>query len=154
MSGILRRWNILLSRMDKRGVAALEFALVLPMLSILIFGAVEFGIILNQYQTLTNATIVGVKQFAFGIGVSPTPYTDARTAISTAAPRLTPLAIRLFVNATECTSDADCKSKAAAAGSSGYVTVTLSYSCIADNFLPSLITIPTTISSQQTERIQ
>ena len=139
---------------DRRGVAALEFALVTPMLCLLIFGAAEFSIVLNQYMTLTNATIVGAMQFAFSAGVDSTPYTDARTAIATSAPSLTPLTITLKVNGTTCGSDAACST--ALTGATGYVTVSASYSCAAINSIViSYNLLPgCTLTSQQTERVQ
>lgn len=37
---------------DDRGVAAVELALVLPLLVALLFGIVDFGIVLNDYQSV------------------------------------------------------------------------------------------------------
>ena len=93
---------------DRRGVAALEFALIAPMLLLTMFGIAELGIVLNQYLTLTNAAVVGATQFAFSAGVDGTPYTDAVNAINAAASNLTPLTITLSVNGTGCTTDAGC----------------------------------------------
>jgi len=139
---------------DRRGVAALEFALVAPMLLLLIFGAAEIGIVLSQYETLTNTTIVGAMQFAFSAGVDSTPLTDATTSMTTAAPGLTPLTITFSVNGTACTSNAACAT--ALAGGTGYVTVTASYSCVAINdIVVSFDLLPgCALTSSQTERVQ
>jgi Flp pilus assembly protein TadG len=141
-------------RRDLRGVAALEFALVAPMLLLLIFGGAEVGIVLNQYISLTNATIVGAMQFAFGAGVDVTPVTDATASIHLAAPGLTPLTITYSVNGTACATDAACNT--ALGGGSGYVTVSTSYSCVAiNNIVAAFNILPNcTLTSQQTERIQ
>jgi Flp pilus assembly protein TadG len=136
---------------DRRGVAALEFGLIAPALFLLLFGGVEFGIVLNQYLTLTTATIAGATQFAFSAGVDATPYTDAVAAIETAAPGLTPLTITLSVNGTGCTSDAGCVT--ALAGATGYVTASASYSCSASNIVLNLLP-NCTLMSQETERVQ
>ena len=136
---------------DRRGVAALEFALIAPMLLVTMFGIAELGIVLNQYLTLTNAAVVGAKQFAFSAGVDGTPYTDAVNAINAAASNLTPLTITLSVNGTGCTTDAGC-GLALAAGA-GYVTVTATHSCAAMNFAFNLLP-NCSLTSQETERVQ
>ena len=46
---------------DERGVAAVEFALVLPLLLILMFGIVEFGLAWYSKQVLTNASREGAR---------------------------------------------------------------------------------------------
>jgi Flp pilus assembly protein TadG len=132
----------------------MEFALIAPMLLLLIFGGAEVGIVLNQYVTLTNATIVGAMQFAFSAGVDVTPVTDATASIHTAAPGLTPITITYSVNGTACATDAACNT--ALTVGSGYVTVTTSYSCAAiNNIVAAFNVLPNcTLSSQQTERVQ
>jgi len=44
-----------------RGVAAVEFALLLPMLLLLIFGIIDFGRALNAQITLTQAARTGAR---------------------------------------------------------------------------------------------
>ena len=39
-----------------------EFALVLPILAILLFGVLQFGIVFNQYLTLTDAVRAGSRK--------------------------------------------------------------------------------------------
>lgn len=53
----------LLSRFnrDNRGVSAIEFAIVLPILVILLMGIIEFGWYLNGYITITGAAREGVR---------------------------------------------------------------------------------------------
>jgi Flp pilus assembly protein TadG len=41
---------------DERGVSAVEFALILPMLLLILFGIVEFGLILYDKAVITNAS--------------------------------------------------------------------------------------------------
>lgn len=41
---------------DKKGAAAVEFALVLPVLLLILFGIIEFGIILYDKAVITNAS--------------------------------------------------------------------------------------------------
>src|SRR4051794_30159907 len=44
------------------GQAMVEFAIVLPILVVLVFGIIEFGITLNHYLTLTDAVRAGARQ--------------------------------------------------------------------------------------------
>jgi Flp pilus assembly protein TadG len=46
------------------GAAAVEMALVLPLLFLLIFGIIEFGFIFNRYITVTHAAREGVRVYA------------------------------------------------------------------------------------------
>ena len=41
-----------------------EFAIVLPILCILLFGAIQFGILFNNYVTLTDAVRAGARKAA------------------------------------------------------------------------------------------
>jgi Flp pilus assembly protein TadG len=52
------------SRANDRGAAAVEFALVLPLLLILIFGIIDFGRLLNAKITLTEAAREGARATA------------------------------------------------------------------------------------------
>jgi len=46
---------------SERGVAAVEFAIILPVLVMLLFGAVEFGLLLYNQQVITNASREGAR---------------------------------------------------------------------------------------------
>jgi Flp pilus assembly protein TadG len=60
-------------RRHEAGAAAVEFAIVLPLLVLLLFGIVEFGLLLYNQQVITNASREGAR---YGI-VSRTPrYSD------------------------------------------------------------------------------
>ena len=41
-----------------------EFALVLPLVALLLFGVIQFGIVFHQYVTLTDAVRAGARQGA------------------------------------------------------------------------------------------
>jgi Flp pilus assembly protein TadG len=45
----------------QRGTSAIEFALVLPVLILLVFGIIEFGLLLYDQQVITNASREGVR---------------------------------------------------------------------------------------------
>jgi Flp pilus assembly protein TadG len=46
---------------EQQGAAAVEFALLLPILAVLLFGAVEFGAILYDKAVVTNASREGAR---------------------------------------------------------------------------------------------
>ncbi|MGH9895513.1 MAG: TadE/TadG family type IV pilus assembly protein [bacterium] len=50
----------------EQGQALTEFALILPLLVVLLFGIIQFGIAFNNYVTLTDAVRAGARQGAVG----------------------------------------------------------------------------------------
>jgi Flp pilus assembly pilin Flp len=68
-------------RADERGAAAVEFALVLPILLLLVFGIVEFGLAFNRWITVTHAAREGVRVYALSGDAL-----EAQTAAEDAAP--------------------------------------------------------------------
>ncbi|NUN23561.1 MAG: pilus assembly protein [Candidatus Jettenia caeni] len=46
---------------DQKGVAAVEFAIILPVLIFLIFGIIEFSLLLYDKQVITNASREGAR---------------------------------------------------------------------------------------------
>ena len=46
---------------NNRGVAAVEFAICLPILLLLVFGLIEFGLMFYNKQVMTNASREGVR---------------------------------------------------------------------------------------------
>ena len=51
-------------RSDEKGQTATEFALVLPVFCLLLFGIIQFGIIFRDYVTLTDAVRAGARTAA------------------------------------------------------------------------------------------
>jgi Flp pilus assembly protein TadG len=49
---------------NERGQTMVEFAVVLPVLCLLLFGAIQFGILFNNYVTLTDAVRAGARKAA------------------------------------------------------------------------------------------
>ena len=49
---------------NERGQTMVEFAIVLPVLCLLLFGAIQFGILFNSYVTLTDAVRAGARKAA------------------------------------------------------------------------------------------
>ncbi|TLD41878.1 MAG: hypothetical protein JETT_1895 [Candidatus Jettenia ecosi] len=46
---------------NQKGVAAVEFAIILPVLILLIFGIIEFSLLLYDKQVITNASREGAR---------------------------------------------------------------------------------------------
>lgn len=69
---------------SETGAAAVEFALVLPILVLLIFGIVDFGRAFNAQVTITHAAREGARVWALG-GTE----TEAQDAAQSAAATLT-----------------------------------------------------------------
>jgi len=59
---------------SEKGASVVEFAVVLPFLLVLVFGIIEFGIILFDKAVLTNACREGARA---GIVAGPARLTDA-----------------------------------------------------------------------------
>ena len=55
---------------NQKGASAVEFALVLPILIVLLFGIVEFGLLMYNKAVITNASREGARA---GIVFSPRP---------------------------------------------------------------------------------
>ncbi len=72
LNSIRRRWKL------ASGQELIEFALVLPLLLLVLLGIIEFGLLFQQYEVVTNAAREGAR-----IAVLPT-YTkaDALTRIN------------------------------------------------------------------------
>jgi Flp pilus assembly protein TadG len=51
---------------NEKGQSMTEFALVLPILTILLFGVIQFGIVFNNYLQLTDAVRAGSRKGAVG----------------------------------------------------------------------------------------
>jgi Flp pilus assembly protein TadG len=49
---------------NEQGQTMTEFALVLPILALLLFAVIQFGIVFNNYVTLTDATRAGARKAA------------------------------------------------------------------------------------------
>ncbi|GAA1662949.1 TadE/TadG family type IV pilus assembly protein [Kribbella sp. NPDC056951] len=73
---------------EDRGATAVEFALLLPMLLLIVMGIVDFGRMLNAQQTLTQAAREGARLVALG-----QPNVSSRT--QAAATGLSPVGVAI-----------------------------------------------------------
>jgi Flp pilus assembly protein TadG len=92
-----------------RGAAAVEFALVLPLLLLLVFGIIDFGRALNAQITLTQAAREGARLAALGQSAA-TVTSQAQAAATDLSP--------VTVAVTGC---------AVGAGGTANATVTVTY---------------------------
>jgi Flp pilus assembly protein TadG len=73
---------------DQHGQAAVEFALGLPLLLLLLMATVVFGIVFNNDLTLTAATTTGAQQLSISRGETSDPCNLVATTVEQAAPAL------------------------------------------------------------------
>ena len=79
-----------------RGAALVEFALILPLLVLLVFGVIEFGRGYHTKTTLTHAAREGVRVAALDSG-------DPVATVRNAAPNLDTAQIDVTVDPSPCT---------------------------------------------------
>jgi Flp pilus assembly pilin Flp len=91
---------------DAGGAALVEFTIVAMLLITLLVGIVQFGLLLNGYIVLTNATEAGARRLALSRGTDR-PYTDTQSQIYASAANMTAasLTISVAVNGAGCTTD-------------------------------------------------
>ena len=76
-----------------------EFALVLPLLVMVLFGVIQFGIAFNNYITLTDAVRAGARKAAVSRH-SSNPVVDASNQVKRAATDLKASDLAISVNST------------------------------------------------------
>ena len=84
------------------GQAAAEMALVLPILAAIILAIAQFGIVFNNYITLTDATRTGARKAAISRFVGDSGAA-AVTAVKAAAPNLNSSDLTVSVTSTNWT---------------------------------------------------
>jgi Flp pilus assembly protein TadG len=66
---------------SQKGAAAVEFALVLPLLIVLTFGIIEFGVFLYNQQVITNASREGARAGIVATGSARVTAAEIRTIV-------------------------------------------------------------------------
>jgi Flp pilus assembly protein TadG len=69
---------------SEQGQALTEFALALPILALLLFAVIQFGVAFNNYVTLTDATRAGARKAAVARQLT-NPVNACQSAIRTSA---------------------------------------------------------------------
>jgi Flp pilus assembly protein TadG len=114
-----------------------EFALVLPILAVLLFGVIQFGIVFNNYVTLTDAVRAGARKGAVG-RFSTNPTGDVTTAVNSSASGLNQSQLNVTVTSSWTS------------GSDVTVTATYPYSIS----LLGMVVKSGRLSSTTTERVE
>jgi Flp pilus assembly protein TadG len=81
------------------GQTMAEFALVLPLLALLLFGVIQFGIAFNNYITLTDAVRAGARKGAVGRHLAD-PEASVVAQVQAAATDLKPADLAIDVEST------------------------------------------------------
>ena len=119
-------------RLEERGQALVEFAIGVPVLLLLLIGAVVFGVAFNNQIALTFATGTGAQQLSISRGQTSDPCKTTSAAVYAAAPYLTQsnLSFTIVLGGTSEVSGAtspSCSSAALVQGETAQVSV--SYPC-------------------------
>ena len=149
--------NLLRNTSNEGGQALIEFALCLPVLVAVAMGIFSFGLVLNNYLTLTNATNVSAQLLSISRGQSSDPCATAAQAFYPAAPSLTQSSLKFTIalGGTVVWGPAGgtvtCSSATLVEGQSAQVTVTYpcSFTLYGFNPQPSC-----TLKAQTAEAIQ
>jgi Flp pilus assembly protein TadG len=84
---------------SEQGQSLTEFALALPVLALLLFAVIQFGIVFNNYVTLTDATRAGARKAAVGRQLSD-PQGATVAAVRGSAQDLMPSKLNVTVSST------------------------------------------------------
>jgi Flp pilus assembly protein TadG len=122
---------------NDRGQTMVEFTLVLPILVVVLFGIIQFGITFNNYIALTDAVRAGARTASVS-RFSATPSTDTVSKVKTASGDLDPAQLNVTVTTTW------------SQGSDVIVKATYPYSIS----LLGVVLASGTLSSQTTERVE
>jgi len=137
---------------DTRGSMAVEFALLLPAMTALIFGATEFGVVMYNKIEMTDAARIAVRTLSIAKS-SNTAFTDTISSFNASAPGIVSPTARLdlTVNGSPCTANDTCK-VLLASGTGGQARVVATRPC---RLFTTYLIVPTcNITSTSTARIE
>jgi Flp pilus assembly protein TadG len=91
----------------EKGSALVEFALIAPVIVMLVIGVAQFGWYLANYAVVANAASSGARYFAAQRGVA-TPYSLTQSTVSAAMSTVNPtpanVTVASYVNNSQCAS--------------------------------------------------
>ena len=123
---------------DERGQTMVEFAIVVPLLLVIVFGIFQFGVLYNDYVALTDATRVGARKASVSRH-EENPEAEAEAAVRSSAAGLTQDDLEVTVVATAWEHGED-------------VTVTATYPYEVN--LLGLVVASGELESETTERVE
>jgi Flp pilus assembly protein TadG len=127
-----------LGRRADSGQSLVEFALILPVLMIVILGILKFGTSYNHYLTLTDAVRSGARQLALERGQGGSdpniPCQDAVARILAAAGGLDKANLKIVVNSSYVYASSSASGTCATLVSGNAATVSATYPCDATIF--------------------
>jgi Flp pilus assembly protein TadG len=86
---------------NQRGQTMVELALVMPLICLLLFGVIQFGVVFHHYVTLTDAVRAGARKAAVSRELGPSAATAAvQQAIKDSASDLDQTKLLPSVNST------------------------------------------------------
>jgi Flp pilus assembly protein TadG len=88
-----------ITRKREQGQTLTEFAMVLPLLALLLFGVIQFGIVFHQYVTLTDSVRAGGRQGAVSRDLS-NPEAVVIDRVRRSAADLDPADLNIDVDST------------------------------------------------------
>jgi Flp pilus assembly protein TadG len=159
----LSRVERLLARLrdgGEDGSSLIEFAVCMPVLLLILTGTFAFGIALNNYLMLTNATTIGAQQLSISRGQTTDPCATTSSAIIAASPLLkaTSFNFAYVINGVSY-SGTSCSSGSTTTGAAGNLLqgvsakVTVTYPCnlavYGANIVPNC-----SLKAQLTEMVQ
>lgn len=138
---------------SRQGQAMLEFAMVAPVLLMVVTGIVSFGIVVQNSLVLTNAVNTGAQLLAASRGQTTDPCATATAAIEAAAPNLASgsLSFTFVINGSTYTSTS-CASGASGMTQGASAEVEATYPCLFKIF--KAVMPACTLTGQTTEIIQ
>jgi Flp pilus assembly protein TadG len=118
------------------GQSAIELAVCLPMLLILVTGLCTYGLAINKYMILTDAVNEGARQLAVSRGQTTDPCASTVSSVTAAAPSLTASNLTFSININGSTyAGTSCSSASTYTGAAGNLQlgvpagVTVTYPC-------------------------
>ena len=145
---------------DEAGQSLVEFAVTLPVLLLVLTGLCTFGIAINSYMQLTEATNVGARQLAISRGQTTDPCSTASTAMINAAPLLKASSLTFKWNFNgNAYSGTSCSSASTSTGAAGNLvegttaSMTVTYPCSMKVYGATLIST-CVLTAQTAELVQ
>jgi len=101
---LISRETVLKPKQKERGAVAVEMAILLPLLLLILIGTMEFGRVFNVQNSLTQAAREGARHGAINYNKSTL---DVEGTAAAAAPSLSGLGMTVVHNAGSCGPGAD-----------------------------------------------